>query len=142
MTRNVGTMLPSDQEGAEGAVSDQKCIEKSVRSNELSDVSAPVASSAPLRGQATLPVTSMDEDRVRPSLPKGTGARLKPAKIFDDLAVMAGYEAVPTIEIDRLPRGGLSLDTKSVGRIQVGNSGIFAWSLLQGESRPPSNPSQ
>ena len=40
-------------------------------------------------------------------------------KIFDDPAVVEGYDSVPLIEIDPLPRGGISLETKAVGRIQV-----------------------
>ena len=36
-----------------------------------------------------------------------------------DAAVAAGYEAVPYLEVDRLPRGGVSVETKAVGRIQV-----------------------
>ena len=40
-------------------------------------------------------------------------------KIFDDKAVTRGYESVPLIEIDKLPRGGITLETAAVGRIQV-----------------------
>jgi hypothetical protein len=40
-------------------------------------------------------------------------------KIFDDATVTAGYESVPLIEINTLPRGGISFETKSVGRVQV-----------------------
>ena len=39
--------------------------------------------------------------------------------IFDDPYTVAAYQSVPLIEIDRLPRGGISFDTKAVGRIQV-----------------------
>jgi hypothetical protein len=45
-------------------------------------------------------------------------------QIFDDAAVAAGYEAVPNIEIVKLPRGGLSVDTKAIGRIQVRHKGF------------------
>jgi hypothetical protein len=41
-------------------------------------------------------------------------------KIFDDPAVIRGYDSVQLLEIDALPRGGISLETKAVGRIQVG----------------------
>ena len=41
-------------------------------------------------------------------------------KIFDDASVIAGYDSVPLIDIDLLPRGGISFETKSVGRIQFG----------------------
>jgi hypothetical protein len=55
----------------------------------------------------------------------GTMRRNKPqgrpvqSKIFDDSAVVRGYESVPLIDIDVLPRGGISFETKAVGRIQV-----------------------
>ena len=41
------------------------------------------------------------------------------SKIFDDTMVALGYDSVPLLEIDALPRGGISLETKAVGRIQV-----------------------
>lgn len=40
-------------------------------------------------------------------------------KIYDDPKVVRGYESVPLLELDHLPRGGISLETKAVGRIQV-----------------------
>jgi hypothetical protein len=40
-------------------------------------------------------------------------------KIFDDAALTAGYESVPLLKIDTLPRGGISFETKGVGRVQV-----------------------
>lgn len=42
------------------------------------------------------------------------------SKIFDDASITAGYESVPLLEIDRLPRGGISFETKAVGRVQFG----------------------
>lgn len=42
-------------------------------------------------------------------------------KIFDDPGVVKGYESVPLLDVDPLPRGGVSLETKAVGRIQVCN---------------------
>lgn len=42
-------------------------------------------------------------------------------KIFDDPIITQGYESVPLITIDVLDRGGISLETKSVGRVQVGS---------------------
>lgn len=50
---------------------------------------------------------------------KSTHHTNRPIKIFDDPAVIQGYESVPLIEIDALPRGGISLETAAVGRIQV-----------------------
>ena len=40
--------------------------------------------------------------------------------IFDTPAVVAAYESVPKMEVEKLPRGGLSLETQAVGRIQFG----------------------
>ena len=42
------------------------------------------------------------------------------SNIFDDRAVIEGYDSVPVLEVDHLPRGGISIDTKGVGRIQFG----------------------
>lgn len=41
------------------------------------------------------------------------------SRIYDDPAVVEGYNSVPLIEMDRLPRGGITLETAAVGRIQV-----------------------
>ena len=43
-------------------------------------------------------------------------------QLFDELETTLGYESVPLLEIDHLPRGGLSIDTSAVGRIQVSES--------------------
>lgn len=42
------------------------------------------------------------------------------SRIFDDPFVTAGYSCVPILEQDHLPRGGVSIDTAAVGRIQLG----------------------
>jgi hypothetical protein len=44
---------------------------------------------------------------------------LRKNRIFDNPATVAGYASVPLIPIDRLPRGGLSLETSAIGRVQV-----------------------
>jgi len=41
-------------------------------------------------------------------------------KIYDDPSVLRSYSNVPILEIQQLPRGGLSFETKAVGRIQFG----------------------
>ena len=43
------------------------------------------------------------------------------SRIYDEPAVIAGYNSVPLIELNRLPRGGISLETEAIGRIQVSN---------------------
>uniref|UniRef100_A0A7S1VRY0 Metallo-beta-lactamase domain-containing protein n=1 Tax=Grammatophora oceanica TaxID=210454 RepID=A0A7S1VRY0_9STRA len=42
------------------------------------------------------------------------------SRIYDDPAIVAGYNSVPLLRMDRLPRGGISLETKAIGRIQFG----------------------
>jgi Metallo-beta-lactamase superfamily len=42
------------------------------------------------------------------------------SRIFDDPLITAGYASVPILEQDELPRGGISVETSSVGRIQYG----------------------
>jgi hypothetical protein len=53
------------------------------------------------------------------------------SRIYDDPAVIAGYNSVPLIDLDRLPRGGISLETQSIGRIQVclniESTGVVDW---------------
>jgi Metallo-beta-lactamase superfamily len=44
----------------------------------------------------------------------------KTSRIFDDPTITAGYASVPILEQDDLPRGGISIETSSVGRIQFG----------------------
>lgn len=41
-------------------------------------------------------------------------------KIFDDPAVVKAYDSIPVLELTKLPRGGVSLDSKAVGRVQFG----------------------
>uniref|UniRef100_A0A7S4N8F9 Metallo-beta-lactamase domain-containing protein n=1 Tax=Odontella aurita TaxID=265563 RepID=A0A7S4N8F9_9STRA len=48
---------------------------------------------------------------------KATGAK---DKIFDDPAVVRAYDSIPVLELTKLPRGGVSMDSKAVGRIQFG----------------------
>lgn len=45
--------------------------------------------------------------------------RRQQSRIFDDPSVTAGYQNVPLLEMTKLPRGGISVDTKAVGRVQV-----------------------
>jgi hypothetical protein len=54
-----------------------------------------------------------------PMPPPPKALRRDTTKIFDDATVTAGYESVPLIKIDTLPRGGISFETKGVGRVQV-----------------------
>ena len=62
--------------------------------------------------------------RQRPDLIRSQSSKksvTNACKIFDDDIVAKGYEAVPEMEINKLPRGGLSVDTAAIRRIQVKN---------------------
>lgn len=63
------------------------------------------------------PSSTLSPNLARPSKEAN---RRQASKIFDDHSTTAGYESVPLIDIDTLPRGGISFETKAVGRIQVG----------------------
>lgn len=56
----------------------------------------------------------------------GITRRPSRSRIYDDTAVVAGYSSVPLLELDQLPRGGVSIDTQSVGRVQVSH-GTHSW---------------
>ena len=40
--------------------------------------------------------------------------------IYDSPAIMEGYASVPLLDVTRLPRGGISIQTKAVGAVQFG----------------------
>lgn len=69
------------------------------------------------------------EDQFNSSLSrmhKGIGAaRRNRSRIYDDPAVVAGYNSVPLLDLDQLPRGGISIETKAVGRIQVSHRKLW-----------------
>lgn len=54
-----------------------------------------------------------------PNSERKTAALLNKKKIQDDPQTMAGYASVPLLDVQPLPRGGISIDTK-IGRIQFG----------------------
>jgi glyoxylase-like metal-dependent hydrolase (beta-lactamase superfamily II) len=62
----------------------------------------------------------------RRSISAGFGSSLQQqqrrsqSRIFDDSAVTAGYASVPLLDMQALPRGGMSIETKAVGRVQLG----------------------
>ena len=72
------------------------------------NASEPVGSNAALNMAASHIASTSGSVKRRPS-----------AKIFDDPAIVRGYDSVPIIEIDVLPRGGISFETEAVGRVQV-----------------------
>lgn len=82
---------------------------------------------APPSHRGSLGENSRSSSTVAQSGGSGAGSGRQPRvrkaeathRIFDDPAIIQGYSEVPLIEIDPLPRGGLSLETIAVGRIQV-----------------------
>jgi hypothetical protein len=52
-------------------------------------------------------------------------------RIYDDPQVVASYNAIPTLELNQLPRGGVSIETQSIGRVQVSFAGKKYSSLLR-----------
>jgi hypothetical protein len=88
-----------------------------------------------LRPHPETPVTTVQEDeQVKPTLsrfekdttpgPTGNIGRRNRSRIYDDPIVVAGYNSVPLLELDQLPRGGVSIETQSVGRVQVSFNGL------------------
>jgi Metallo-beta-lactamase superfamily len=64
-------------------------------------------------------------DSPRQSIPPGKFRKIlklqqqqQVLRIFDDPLVTEGYASVPCLEQDELPRGGVSVDTQAVGRVQ------------------------
>jgi hypothetical protein len=71
-------------------------------------------------------LTVQEEAHFNSSLNKidlATTRRSSRSRIYDDPAVVAGYNSVPLLELDQLPRGGVSIETQSVGRVQVSHNG-------------------
>jgi len=74
----------------------------------------------------SVPNSSMQQQQQHTTTSPATRLKAIPAslaqssRIFDDPAVTAGYNAVPTLEQDELPRGGVTVETAAVGRIQFG----------------------
>lgn len=46
--------------------------------------------------------------------------RKRRSRIYDDPIVTEGYASVPLLDMQQLPRGGISIETKAVGRVQFG----------------------
>jgi hypothetical protein len=71
--------------------------------------------------QEVSPSTKIDvPDKTDKKHRHGHKKRNKKNRIYDDPAVVAGYASVPLLDSVNLPRGGLSIETKAVGRIQFG----------------------
>jgi hypothetical protein len=103
-------------------VSDQKPRRvASLQNNQGTDISTPAVATIKER-QSMMVVSSLSTQPL--SQPSNPTALDQGAKIFDDACITAGYDSVPLIEIDTLPRGGISFETRAVGRIQVRTLGL------------------
>lgn len=52
---------------------------------------------------------------------------MRDAPPVDDPKVLENYERIPDLEITKLPRGGLSVETEAVGLVQVSGITVQAW---------------
>ena len=85
----------------------------------------------------TTVATVHEEEQLKPIVSKierdstvGPTTRRNRSRIYDDPAVVAGYNSVPLLELDQLPRGGVSIETQSVGRVQVSHYRLLPCLLL------------
>lgn len=70
-------------------------------------------------------INKVHVSHINTSMHRKRSSRRQRSRIYDDPSVVAGYNSVPLIELDRLPRGGITLETKAVGRIQVREGRCF-----------------
>jgi hypothetical protein len=49
----------------------------------------------------------------------------------DAPSVVKAYDAIPVLEQTKLPRGGISMETKAVGRVQVSEATLNRSGSLQ-----------
>lgn len=56
---------------------------------------------------------------------------MRDAPPVDDPKVLENYGRIPDLEITKLPRGGLSVETEAVGRVQVSGITVQAWGFYQ-----------
>jgi hypothetical protein len=71
--------------------------------------------------QAVHPISKIDvPDKPDKKHRHGHKKKNNKSRIYDDPVVVAGYTSVPLLDSVNLPRGGLSIETKAVGRIQFG----------------------
>ncbi len=105
------------------------------QSNDVLKASSPRASSPPTSGASKRP--SIDQEKgtykgVSESFKKGMSVTQRfgvgdapddhPSTDPNQLGKLAdAYDSIPLLEQTKLPRGGISMETKAVGRIQVSN---------------------
>lgn len=81
---------------------------------------APAPKAAPkIKTSGRLPLSnSLSRSLSGTTLSRKIGGQNRDA-IFDDPVVVESYDSVPLLEITKLPRGGISMETQAVGRVQV-----------------------
>ena len=92
---------------------------------------APAAKAAPkIKTSGYLPLSkSLSGSLSGTTLSRKIGGQNRDA-IFDDPVVVASYDSVPLLEITKLPRGGISMETQAVGRVQVSLVGCIVGGRL------------
>lgn len=71
-------------------------------------------------GQSTPSASNASERKKKMSQMQAAAAQ------EDSPDVINSYESIPVLEQTKLPRGGLSIETKAVGRVQVRKMELFA----------------
>jgi hypothetical protein len=101
---------------------------------EIESIALPPKESSPtsrpnaIGGKFQMPEDNMANARSRENTPPRIVVPIRLAddnendegdEIEDTIQMMKAYDAVPPLEETKLPRGGVSIETKAVGRIQV-----------------------
>jgi len=79
------------------------------------------------RSSGSIPSTCFDQQRENPLKVDTSGfhhpedaVKEKKEREKEDQLLEGAYASIPVIEIDKLPRGGISMETEAVGRVQFG----------------------
>lgn len=132
-TRASRSIIPQEIRSATLSTNDDAILRAKSSGNELIDLDAPEEHTF----RASTAMDDCETSYREPSL-IGTSGRLHdcvPATrkssvtsttsdasghVFDDAPhIVRSYDSIPLLEQTKLPRGGISMDTKSVGRVQV-----------------------
>lgn len=70
--------------------------------------------------RAKIDVPDKPDSKLHKQHRKSHHQRSRKSRIYDDPTVVAGYQSVTLLDSVTLPRGGLSIETKALGRIQFG----------------------
>jgi hypothetical protein len=104
-------LFEDNRRGSNGVIPGQQISEFSFPPSIRSQLDIP-SSTIPEQEKFHLNLNRNDKMRIE-------GTRRNRSRIYDDPALVAGYNSVPLLEFNQLPRGGVSIETKSIGRVQV-----------------------